>query len=171
MLTVGCDISCMSAKPMRLGENTRAKLIASEQTLSEVLQAARACLFETGPDLRVIEMGGQSGWIDGDAVQLIGEKIDELVADRDDPEVRNILADIGAHKPFRDLTLQAPSPQGLRFVRASGKPRFGARQFVGYRGIAVDMPGQRFESVTLQPGRNLFHVHVPALGSARRVKT
>jgi PAS domain S-box-containing protein/diguanylate cyclase (GGDEF)-like protein len=48
---------------------------------------------------------------------------------------------IRAHEPFRDLLIRCPDIGGLMHeIKASGNPLFDLnRQFVGYRGIAVDI--------------------------------
>lgn len=116
----------------------------SEQTLGEVLDASQTWIFETGPDLRLTRIIGHLAGMTGrDVAKLVGKTIDDLVIDRDNPDVESVLADIRAHKPYQGFLFQLRSPLGLRFIRASGTPRYDAvGKFGGYHGVGADVTEQ-----------------------------
>ncbi|HET9978373.1 MAG TPA: response regulator [Burkholderiaceae bacterium] len=65
------------------------------------------------------------------------------------------IADLQARRPFRDLLLRRVLPEGDRWVRVSGEPRYAADgSFLGYRGVARDVTEKHQTRLTLIAARN-----------------
>ena len=79
---------------------------------------------------------------DGSTGENIGKRRWELAGtDMDDPGWAGHIADLEAHRPFRNFEYRcADSHGGTRYLRASGKPVFSrSGRFLGYRGNASDV--------------------------------
>jgi PAS domain S-box-containing protein len=114
----------------------------SEQRFRDFTESASDWYWETGPDHRFI-------------THLVSEqlldKIGALPASRigtvrwdfardleEEPEKWRLhIADLDAHKPFRDFTYRAASRDGSEvYIATSGKPLFDSEgRFLGYRGV------------------------------------
>ena len=115
----------------------------SEQRFRDFTESASDWYWETGPDHRFI-------------THLVSEqllyKIGALPTSRigtvrwdfardleEEPEKWRLhIADLDAHKPFRDFTYRAASRDGSEiYIAASGKPLFDPQgRFLGYRGVS-----------------------------------
>lgn len=76
------------------------------------------------------------------AIQLIGSRYDEHVADRSASGFRSCVANIAMRRPFRDLIFPVVSllyPDVVRFLRISGEPFSENGEFCGYRGVSRDV--------------------------------
>ncbi|MBV8890091.1 MAG: PAS-domain containing protein [Alphaproteobacteria bacterium] len=123
---------------------TEVKLAEVEDTLADALHASLTWIFETGADLRFINLIGHVQEITGlNPKRLLGQTIEYLMIDRGDPQIEAMLGDIRGHKPYRDFLYRISTPGGLRYIRASGSPRYDSNgRFCGYRGTARDVTAQ-----------------------------
>ena len=77
------------------------------------------------------------------------------------------LADLAAHRPFRDRVFQvtASDGTGLRTLRISGTPTFDDRQtFVGYRGVGVDITREIQAEAQARQVRQILEDSIASLG-------
>src|ERR1017187_4260678 len=108
----------------------------SEQRFRDFTESASDWYWETGPDHRFITETAQ-GTIPS---RRIGTLAWDYVLDlEEEPEKWRLhLADLDAHKPFRDFRYRAASRDGSEvYLAASGKPLFDPQgRFLGYRGVS-----------------------------------
>jgi PAS domain S-box-containing protein len=112
----------------------------SEQRFRDFTESASDWYWETGLDHRFITLSKQLGTVGGLPTPLIGTARWECAGDlEEEPEKWRLhLADLDAHKPFRDFRYRftrGDSPE--IYLSTSGKPLFALEgHFVGYRGVA-----------------------------------
>jgi PAS domain S-box-containing protein len=115
----------------------------SEQRFRDFAESASDWYWETGPDHRFIthlvsEL--QLNTIGVLPTSRIGKVRWDFARDlEEEPEKwRQHIADLDAHKPFRDFRYRAASRDGSEiYIAASGKPIFDPKgNFLGYRGVA-----------------------------------
>jgi PAS domain S-box-containing protein len=108
----------------------------SEQRFRDLTESASDWYWETGPDHRFITESEQLGTI---PTRRIGARAWDYALDlEEEPEKWRIhLANLDAHKPFRDFRYRAASSDGSEvYLAASGKPLFDPQgRFLGYRGV------------------------------------
>jgi len=108
----------------------------SEQRFRDFTESASDWYWETGPDHRLITESEQLGTI---PTRRIGARAWDYALDlEEEPEKWRIhLANLDAHKPFRDFRYRAASSDGSEvYLAASGKPLFDPQgRFLGYRGV------------------------------------
>ena len=108
----------------------------SEQRFRDFTESASDWYWETGPDHRLITESEQLGTI---PTRRIGARAWDYALDlEEEPEKWRIhLANLDAHKPFRDFRYRAASSDGSEvYLSASGKPLFDPQgRFLGYRGV------------------------------------
>ena len=114
----------------------------SEQRFRDFTEAASDWYWETGPDHRFISVSDQLNPL-GMPTRRIGTKRGDLANDlEEEPEKwRRHMADLDAHKPFRDFRYRATSWDGSEvYIATSGKPLFDPQgRFLGYRGVGSDL--------------------------------
>ena len=114
----------------------------SEQRFRDFTESASDWYWETGPDHRFISVSDQLNPL-GMPTRRIGTKRGDLASDlEEEPEKwRRHMADLDAHKPFRDFRYRATSWDGSEvYIATSGKPLFDPQgRFLGYRGVASDL--------------------------------
>jgi PAS domain S-box-containing protein len=114
----------------------------SEQRFRDFTESASDWSWETGPDHRFISVSDQLNPL-GMPTRRIGTKRGHLANDlEEEPEKwRRHMADLDAHKPFRDFRYRATSWDGSEvYIATSGKPLFDPQgRFLGYRGVASDL--------------------------------
>jgi PAS domain S-box-containing protein len=114
----------------------------SEQRFRDFTESASDWYWETGPDHRFIThlvSEEQLNTIGVVPTSRIGRLRWDFALDLDEePEKwRHHIADLDAHKPFRDFRYRAASRDGSEIhIAASGKPLFDSEgRFLGYRGV------------------------------------
>ena len=109
----------------------------SEQRFRDFTESASDWYWETGPDHRFIT---ESEQLDTIPTRRIGTLAWDYALDlEEEPEKWRLhLADLDAHKPFRDFRYRAASRDGSEvYLAASGKPLFDPQgRFLGYRGVS-----------------------------------
>jgi PAS domain S-box-containing protein len=109
----------------------------SEQRFRDFTESASDWYWETGPDHRFITESEQLGTI---PTRRIGTLAWDYARDmEEEPEKWRLhLANLDAHKPFRDFSYRAASRDGSEvYLAASGKPLFDPQgRFLGYRGVS-----------------------------------
>jgi PAS domain S-box-containing protein len=124
-------------------KQAEAALRDSEQRFRDFADSASDWYWETGPDHRFITHQVPEELLDTIGV-LATSRIGLLRWDfardlEEEPEKwRRHIADLEAHKPFRDFRYRAASRDGSEvYIAASGKPLFDSEgNFLGYRGVA-----------------------------------
>ena len=121
---------------------SRDDLRESEQRFRDYTDAASDWYWETGPDHRFIThivSEAKLNTIGAMPTSRIGAVRWDFARDlEEEPEKwRRHIADLNAHKPFRDFRYRAASRDGSEvYIAASGKPLFDSQgQFLGYRGV------------------------------------
>jgi PAS domain S-box-containing protein len=108
----------------------------SEQRFRDFTESASDWYWETGPDHRFITVSEPLGTI---PTRRIGTLPWDYARDREEePEKWRLhLANLDAHKPFRDFRYRAASRDGSEvYLASSGKPLFDPQgHFLGYRGV------------------------------------
>ena len=114
----------------------------SEQRFRDFTELASDWYWETGPDQRFIThlvSEQQLNTIGVMPTSRIGTVRWDFALDlEEEPEKWRLhIADLDAHKPFRDFTYRAASRDGSEvYIAASGKPLFDSEgRFLGYRGV------------------------------------
>jgi PAS domain S-box-containing protein len=114
----------------------------SEQRFRDFTESASDWYWETGPDHRFI-----THLVSDQQLNTIGVLPDSRIGTvrwdfardlEEEPEKwRQHIADLDAHKPFRDFRYRAASRDGSDiYIAASGKPLFDSEgRFLGYRGV------------------------------------
>jgi PAS domain S-box-containing protein len=115
----------------------------SEQQFRDFAEAASDWYWETGPDHRFIAhlvSEQQLNAIGVLSTSRIGKVRWDFARDlEEEPEKWRLhMADLDAHRPFRDFRYRAASRDGSEiYISASGKPIFDPKgNFLGYRGVA-----------------------------------
>ncbi|GBD44799.1 putative signaling protein [bacterium HR40] len=122
---------------------TRADGVQEMQRLRDFLSVASDWLWETDAALRLVWLSHGFFAVTGLAPEAV-LGLSCVALDRrgaDHPDVRAHLADLEARRPFRGHRLELVDARGrLRILEAAGRPVFDPdRQFLGYRGSAVDV--------------------------------
>jgi PAS domain S-box-containing protein len=109
----------------------------SEQRFRDFTESASDWYWETGPDHRFIT---ESEQLDTIPTRRIGTLAWDYALDlEEEPEKWRLhVANLDAHKPFRDFRYRAASRDGSEvYLAASGKPLFDPQgRFLGYRGVS-----------------------------------
>ncbi len=114
----------------------------SEQRFRDFTESASDWYWETGPDHRFITHLVSEQLLDkigALSTSRIGTVRWDFARDlEEEPEKWRLhMADLDAHRPFRDFTYRAASRDGSEiYIAASGKPLFDSEgRFLGYRGV------------------------------------
>jgi len=114
----------------------------SEQRFRDFTESASDWYWETGPDHHFINVSDQHNPL-GTPSRRIGTKRGDLANDiGEEPEKwRRHIANLDAHRPFRDFRYRAIGWDGSEvYIATSGKPLFDPQgRFLGYRGVASDL--------------------------------
>ncbi|MBB1488261.1 response regulator [Oceanospirillum sediminis] len=142
----------------------REKLQDSEQKFRDYAESSSDWFWETDEQHRIIGLTGYSALMNKDQRdQLIGRSRMELMKHAPKEIFAQHIADLNAHRPFRDLEYELELRSGKSLVSISGKPIFNADgQFTGYRGSARDITEQQKSHESLQ---RLEHQLRTAIGS------
>jgi PAS domain S-box-containing protein len=113
----------------------------SEQRFRDYTESASDWYWETGPDHRFIAVSDQQfNAIGALPTRRIGTLRWDFARDvEEEPEKWRLhMADLDAHKPFRDFRYRATSRDGSEiYINTSGKPLFDRQgRFLGYRGVS-----------------------------------
>jgi PAS domain S-box-containing protein len=128
----------------RLAES-EGKLRESEERFRDIAEAAYDWIWEMDADLRfsylsdrIIETSGLH------PSQVVGLSRRDLAPDDDETDWAAHIADLEAHRPFRDFTYSSRNfGKGVRHFRVSGRPVFDKQgNFTGYRGTGSDITAQ-----------------------------
>jgi two-component system cell cycle sensor histidine kinase PleC len=131
--------------------------------LERIADASTDWAWEMDRDLRFSYLGPKFGAAFGVAPEsCLGKRRVDLFDPDNDPErITAHLADLKAHRPFRDFTFVSRDVRGRRlWLRVSGVPVFDARgRFSGYRGVASDDTAQQeAEAAATAAQRRLVHL-------------
>ena len=128
------------------GLEARERLAASEQRFRDIAEVAGDWIWETGPDLRYTYFSDRLQESVGvDPKRLLGRtRRDVMGEDPRDPRLHAHLADLEAHRGFRNFEYTFDAGDGeKRHLRVSGKPIFDTRgAFLGYRGTGTDITAE-----------------------------
>jgi PAS domain S-box-containing protein len=112
----------------------------SEQRFRDFTESASDWYWETGPDHRFITIPEQTNIVGTTPTHRIGTARWEFACDlEEEPEKWRLhLANLDAHKPFRDFRYRMTRVDGSEaHISTSGKPLFDPEgRFLGYRGVA-----------------------------------
>jgi PAS domain S-box-containing protein len=116
---------------------------ANQERFRDFAEIASDWLWESDERHRIVAISGNLAAVDEDPVgrtrwELRGQNAD-------DPAWRRHIADLDAHRPFRDFlfTLHDASGRAHHLV-VNGRPRFSEDgRFLGYRGTTTDRTAQR----------------------------
>jgi PAS domain S-box-containing protein len=112
----------------------------SEQRFRDFTESASDWYWETGPDHRFVTINEHLCDLRGLSTARLGTARWEFACDlEEEPEKWRLhLANLDAHKPFRDFRYRMTSVDGSEaHISTSGKPLFDPEgRFLGYRGVA-----------------------------------
>ena len=115
----------------------------SEQRFRDYTESGSDWYWETGPDHRFITVAGEPSTIGRIPRYPIGLARWDFALDlEEEPEKwRRYVADLDAHKPFRDFRYRVKRTDGSEgYISVSGKPVFDPQgRFLGYRGVSSDL--------------------------------
>ena len=135
-------------RPNLRDERARHRAAARGQRFRDLGDAGSDWLWETDPQLRVTYLTDEFAALTGiSAEQLIGRTMIEIAGESElePPALRQHLADLQAHRAFRDFCQRlVDRPTGtVRYARVGGEPIFnGAGRFLGYRGTGADITAE-----------------------------
>jgi len=146
--------------------DARARLQESDKRFQDFASVASDWFWETDAELRYtyITVGEGSERVEGyspvDIDNFIGKTRWEMAVDEDveSPKWRNHVADLKAHKPFRNFEYLRQEPNGKMYVvLSSGVPVFDDKGvFKGYRGSASDITVRRESELALKTSEKIF---------------
>ncbi|MCH8999353.1 MAG: PAS-domain containing protein, partial [Proteobacteria bacterium] len=142
-LTMTSLIFTAQHRALMIGRETQDRLAASEQRFRDIAEVAGEWIWETGPDLRYTYFSDRVQESVGvDPKHLLGRTRRDLMGeDLQEPRLRAHLADLEAHRGFRNFEYTLDAGDGeKRHLRVSGKPIFDGRgRFLGYRGTGTNI--------------------------------
>ena len=136
-----------------LGRDVAARERAEERS-RDMAEVASDWFWEMDENLRFSYFSERFGTVTGvDPIHVLGKTRAE--AGKGDPgekKWRDHLADLEAHRPFRDFRYKFYSPDGRTLhLRISGRPAFDADGvFRGYRGVGTDITSRRRAEMALR---------------------
>jgi PAS domain S-box-containing protein len=121
-------------------KQAEAALRDSEQRFRDFTESTSDWYWETGPDHRFISVPGHPNIAGTTPTHKTGTARWEFACDlEEEPEKWRLhLANLDAHKPFRDFRYRMTRADGSEaHISTSGKPLFDPQgRFLGYRGVA-----------------------------------
>ena len=115
----------------------------SEQRFRDYTESGSDWYWETGPDHRFIAVTGKPDTLGRMPEPPIGlARWDYALDLEEEPEKwRRYMADLDAHKPFRDFRYRVKRTDGSEaYISVSGQPVFDPQgRFLGYRGVGSDL--------------------------------
>ncbi len=130
----------VTALLLSMAKRSNEALAESEARFRDFAGAASEWLWEMDSDLRFTYISDQFTVVSGIGLEeILGKTREELAGvAADDPEWRDHLADLRAHRPFRDFYYSRGVPSGRRMhFSVNGQPVFDSHGgFLGYRGTA-----------------------------------
>jgi len=140
-------------------KRAEAAAAASEQRFKDFAEVASDWLWETDADHRLTYISGSALPLDN---RPIGRTRWDLAgATADDPPWRAHVADLDAHRAFRDFAFTVEGDGGrTHHLVASGRPQFdGDGRFQGYRGTTTNRTRQHeAEAAALENERNFRRI-------------
>jgi len=133
-------------KEVKEHKRTEKKLADSEARVLDMAESGSDWLWEMDPDLRFTYLSeGNMGDSTINPSQVIGRTRRELAVETGNVEKwKDHLADLEAHRPFRDFIYEARGEFGAPvFLKVCGKPVFSDEgSFLGYRGVGSNVTQQ-----------------------------
>ena len=127
-------------------EDARRELRRSEERFRDFADIASDWYWEMGADLRFSYFSERMGRSTGlDPQKVIGRRRGEMEGvDHDDPVLVRHLAELEAHRPFRDFRYRYRDTAGRpRWISVSGRPMHDDHgTFLGYRGVGRDITAE-----------------------------
>ncbi|MEE8279262.1 MAG: PAS domain S-box protein, partial [Alphaproteobacteria bacterium] len=127
--------------------DAQARLAQSEERSRDMAEAASDWFWEMDENLRFSHFSERFGAVTGvDPAHVLGKTRAEAgKGDPADKKWRDHLADLEAHRPFRDFRYRLYTPDGRTLhLRTSGRPVFDADGvFRGYRGVGTDVTSRQ----------------------------
>ncbi len=117
----------------------------SEQRFKDFTSSSSDWVWEMGPDLRFTFISERALSLFGvSADDVLGKTREEVAGGRhDDEEWRQHMADLHAHRPFKNLRYPRTSDDGTIWTNTSGVPVFAPDgSFQGYRGTSSDVTSE-----------------------------
>jgi PAS domain S-box-containing protein len=132
----------LSWRTFRSGVAAEQRLARSEQRFRDFANVASDWFWETGADHRITYLSGRAASDGVDAGAFIGKTLREIASgDPSDEAWRRHLADLEAHRPFRDFAYSYHRADGTeQFWSVSGTPVWDHNgSFLGYRGTGSEV--------------------------------
>ncbi len=127
--------------------DAQARLVQNEERSRDMAEVASDWFWEMDENLRFSYFSERFGPVTGvDPVHVLGKTRAEAgKGDTGDKKWRDHLADLEAHRPFRDFRYEFYAPDGRTLhLRISGRPVFDADGvFRGYRGVGTDITSRQ----------------------------
>jgi diguanylate cyclase (GGDEF)-like protein/PAS domain S-box-containing protein len=179
----GWSMLCVIRDEARL-ERLERELAGSERRFLDFVEAASDWFWEMDDQLRYSYLSER--YFDATGLRpecrLGRRRGDSRLSGPDDGDWEAHLADLAAHRPFRDFTFAFhDTDQKRRVAQVSGRPVFGPDgSFQGYRGVGRDITEQvraeahirhmaRHDALTDLPNRVVFRDRmIQAIAAARR---
>ena len=127
----------------RQAQRARAELQRSERRFRDVAETAGDWIWETDENFRVTYLSERVEQVIGvPRERLLGKRRTDVAgATVSDPKWRAHIADLEAHRPFRDFEYVYDAEDGRRLhFRIAGRPVYDEdKRFLGYRGTGSDV--------------------------------
>ncbi|HIJ37929.1 MAG TPA: PAS domain-containing protein, partial [Rhodospirillaceae bacterium] len=117
------------------------KLRASRDRFAAFAEASSDWFWEMDWNLRFSWFSQRFWHVTGrDPATIIGKRREDLIVEIDPDALERHLADLRAHRAFRDFQYPIDTPAGQKYFRVSGIPFFADDgMFLGYRGTGTEI--------------------------------